>query len=219
MELDLIELNRCRDAESVAETTGPLDSANIAYKVGSTAVNFDISKIGTGDDPEVIISVRKEDYAAARAVLEEEYSKYDLPDDHYLLNSSDEELADILAKPSEWNAYDVVHARRISKERGLDPALIEKKKAERIRKLKEGKPASKKLQAGGWAASILGCMIILGGLAGVGIGLSLCLMKEKTPDGDFHTYDAKTRKIGGFIMVFAIVMTLLGIFLRVAKVL
>jgi hypothetical protein len=172
METDLIELNRCRSAEGVADTTDPLDAANIWYKVGSTAIIFDYTKIGGGDDPEVIVSVRREDYAAARTVLEEEYSKFDLPDGHYLLDSSDEDLVDIIGDPSGWNPFDVVHARRLAEERGLDPVLIEKKKAERIRKLKEGKPASKKLQAGrlpfwdvclsleGLQVLVLGCRFI-----------------------------------------------------------
>lgn len=72
MKSDLVELSRCRDAENVSETTGVLDSANIPYRVGSTASNFDITAIGTGSNPEVIISVRRSDYVAARTAMEEE---------------------------------------------------------------------------------------------------------------------------------------------------
>ncbi len=226
MELDLIELNRCRDEESVEETTGPLEAAGIAYKVGSTATNFDISKIGTGDDPEVIISVRREDYDEARAALEREYAKYDLPDDHYLLSSSDEDLADILANPSDWNAFDVVHARRLAEERDIDSLLVREKKAERVEKLKLGKPASMRLLICGWVLSCLPVTGLFGGIiwlgwviAGTGIALSLCLMKEKTPDGDFYTYNSEARKVGGMMLFFAILMTVLGVFLRAANVL
>lgn len=217
MELNLIELNRCRDAESVSETTEPLDVAKILYRVGSTAVNFDLSKIGTGDDPEVIISVRREDYAAARAVLEEEYSKFDLPDGHYLLSSSDEELAEILAKSSEWNAFDVAHARRLAVERDIDSESIEKKKEERIQKLKEGKPASKKLLLTGWIFSFttllgwVGGLLWLSGLIGIGVAWSLCYMKEKTPDGDYYTYDFKTREFGKPMLFLSNVTMLVGV--------
>jgi hypothetical protein len=85
MELELIELRRCRDGDSVAETESVLDAAQIPYRVGSTATNFDISTIGSGSDPEVIISVRRADFAAARAAMEEEYLKVELPADHYML--------------------------------------------------------------------------------------------------------------------------------------
>ncbi|MGJ8657327.1 MAG: hypothetical protein ACSHX6_12840 [Akkermansiaceae bacterium] len=216
MELDLIELNRCRDAESVTDTTGPLDAANIAYKVGSTAVNFDISKIGTGDDPEVIISVRREDFVAARSVLEEEYSEYDLPDDHYLLNSSDEDLAEILANPSDWNAFDVVHARRLAEEQGVNITDIKQQKEKRLQKLKQGKPVSKALLFCGWIFAIFGGLVFyFGNLVGIGIACSICYMKEQTLDGEFYTYDAGSRDLGFPMLVVSIVMlfiTFIGLF-------
>ncbi|MFT5632393.1 MAG: hypothetical protein ACI9SQ_000097 [Rubritalea sp.] len=40
-------------------------------------------------------------------------------------------------------------------------------------------------------------------------------MKEKTPDGDFFTYDAKSREIGGIMSMFAIVLLVIEIFLRI----
>ncbi len=183
MDSDLVELNRCRSAEGVADTTDPLDAANIWYKVGSTAIIFDYTKIGGGDDPEVIVSVRKKDYDAARAFLENEYGKVDLPDGHYLLSSSDEDLAEILAKPTEWNPFDVVHARRLAGERGLDPAEIEMKKKERIQQLKQGKPASKILLSFGWIFSIIGLYAGMFGVAGIVAAWALYFSKDKTEDG------------------------------------
>ena len=213
METDLIELNRCRSAEGVSDTTDPLDAANIWYKVGSTAIIFDYTKIGGGDDPEVIVSVRKKDYAAARAVLEEEYSKVDLPDDHYLLTASDEDLAEILAKPEEWNPYDVVHARRLADERDLDPAEIEKKKQERIQLLKQGKPASKILLSFGWIFSIIGLYAGMFGIAGIVAAWALCFSKEKTDDGNFYTYNSKSRTQGMAMFAVAIVFMVAATFL------
>ena len=46
MDPDLVELNRCRGEQGVADTIEPLKAAGIKYKVGSTAISFDISKIG-----------------------------------------------------------------------------------------------------------------------------------------------------------------------------
>ena len=205
MDSDLLELNRCRSAEGVADTTDPLDAADIWYKVGSTAIIFDYSKIGVGDDPEVIVSVRKKDHAAARAVLEEEYGKVDLPDDHYLLTASDEDIAEILAKSEEWNPYDVVHARRLAENRNLDPVKIEKKKQERVEHLRLGKPASKILLSFGWVFSVIGLYGGIFGLAGIVAGLALYFSKKRTDDGAFHVFNSNSRMQGLCMFCVAIV--------------
>ena len=45
-----VELQRCRDPESVAQIARILDAAGIAYKRLSPSPMFDISKIGVGED-------------------------------------------------------------------------------------------------------------------------------------------------------------------------
>jgi len=209
MESDLVELSRCRDGESVSETTDILDSANISYRVGSTASNFDITSIGTGSNPEVIISVRRADYNAARSAMEEEYLKTNLPDDHYLSTSSDDELADILGKPEEWSSFDVAHARKIAKDRGIDESLIQLKKSQRMEQLQRGKPVSKTLLLVGWFFSLIG------GLIGIGIAWSICFMKEKTPEGDFFTYDVESRERGRPMFQVACLMATIVILVRI----
>lgn len=209
MESDFIELSRYRDNQNVAETTDILDSANIPYRLGATASHFDITTIGTGSTPEVIISVRREDYIAARSAMEDEYLKIKLPEDHYLLTSADDELADILGKPEEWSAFDVAHARKIARDRGIDDALIKRKKSERMEQLQRGKPVSKKLLIFGWISSVLG------GLIGLGIAWSICFMKEKEPEGEFYTYDERSRELGRPMFKVACWMTAIILFLRI----
>jgi hypothetical protein len=204
MVVEFLELSRCRDGESVEDTKSVLDAAGIAYRLASTAPCFDLSSIGTGSDPEVIISVRSVDYEAARTAMEEDFLKVDLPDDHYLLTSSDHELAEILGKPSEWSPFDVAHARRLALERGVDLEQIESQKRHRLEKLKRGKPASRKLLLAGWIFSALG------GFFGVGIAWSICYMKEKTPEGEFYTYDARSRDIGKGMLFFSILVLCLA---------
>ena len=213
MSSDLIEISRCRDAESVNEIKKHLNAANIPYRIGSTTTNFDITTIGSGGDPEVIISVSRANYSAARALMEEDLLKIDIPEEHYLLTSSDEELAEIVGMPSEWSPFDVAHARRLAKERGIDPVSIEEKCEERSQKLEQGTPASTSLLFFGWLFSILG------GLIGVGIAWSLCYMKEKTLEGEYFTYDAKSREIGKSMLLLACVMTAFTIILRFSNLL
>ncbi len=148
--------------------------------------------------------------AAARAATEREHLKIDLPADHYLLSSTDAELVEIVAHSSEWSGFDVAHARRLISQRGIDLKQIEDKVAEHIHRLRQGKPASERLIVFGWVFSFLG------GLIGVGIGWSLASMKEKTPYGEFFTYDEKSRAIGGRMLKVAGTVLAAAVVLRMA---
>lgn len=202
----LIELQRCRDAEGVLELTRLLDEAGIPHRVGSDAPVTDISSIGTGNEAQAIVSVREEDHEAARNLMEHDSLQVELPSDHYLLTSTDDEIAEIVAQPGEWSAFDVAHARRLMKERGIDPHRIEIKRQERLQQLREGKQASPLLIGFGWLATIAG------GWFGIIIAWSLCHSKEKTPDGDFHTYNVRSRAMGKEMFPFACVTGAVGTF-------
>ena len=205
---EIIELSRSRNGDTIQDIKEILNEAKIPCRVGSTATNFDITEIGMRRDPELIISVRRLDFSAAREAMEEEYLKIELPSDHYLLSSSDEEIAEILGQSTEWGPFDVAHARKLAEERGIDPIEIQKKKDERMDKLRQGKPVSRVLILLGWLFSVLG------GIVGIGIAWSICYMKEKTPEGDFYTYDERSRELGKPMFKLACVVTALVLFLK-----
>lgn len=215
MDSDLIELCRWRDTESADETKRILERAEIPFRIGSTGPVSDISYLGTGATSEIIVSIRRSDFDAARDAIEQEFLQVELPDDHHLLTATNDELAEILGKPSEWSPFDVAHARRLSKAKGVDLGEIEKKKTERIQKLEQGKPAPTILLYCGWVCSFLGGFIwLLGSVIGIGIASSLLFLKEKTPEGEFFTYDQKSREIGKPMLVISVAMGLIGITLR-----
>jgi len=204
-----VELQRSRDPTILKQTTELLDTAGIPYQRSALPPIFDIGKIGAGEDAEVVVSVPRNQYAAARTAMESAvYLKEDLPDSHYLVTSTDEELIEVVAHSSEWSPFDVAHARRLIVERGIDTKKIEDKRAERLRQLRSGKPASKELILFGWVFSVLG------GLIGLGIAWSLCHMKEKTPDGEFFCYDEKSRAIGKKMLAVAIAVLVAAVLLR-----
>lgn len=206
---ELLEISRHREGETASEVSEVLTRAGIPFRMASTAPCFDITTIGGGgNEPEVIISVYKSDFHAAREVMEEEFLNSELPEDHYLFSSSDDELAEMLGKPSEWSPMVVAHARKLAAERGIDTESIERKKIERIRALEYGKPASKTLLFLGWMFSLIG------GAAGIGIALSIYCMKEKTPEGEYFTYDAKSRDIGKCMLLVSVLVLGLCILLR-----
>jgi hypothetical protein len=200
-----VELQRCADSESLERITRILDSVGIAYRSSSLPEIFDIGKIGADEHSPVIISVSRNEYAAARAAMESEHLKIDLPQNHYLLTSTDEELVEIVAQSSEWSAFDVAHARRLIGQRGIDLSKIDEKRAEHLRQVRRGKRASKELIVFGWIFSMLG------GLIGLGIAWSLVYMKEKTPHGEFFTYDEESRVIGRTMLKVAGAMLVAGV--------
>jgi hypothetical protein len=205
-----VELQRCRDSEGLAMITQILDSVGITYRVSSLTPMFDIGKIGAGEDAQVIVSVPRNLFDAARAAMESENLKIEVPENHHLLTSTDEELVEIVAKASEWSAFDMAHAKRLIDQRGIDLKKIEDKRAEHLGQLQRGQRASKTLIFFGWVFSVLG------GLIGVGIACSLAYMKEKTPQGDFFTYDEASRAVGRKMLVVAGTVIAIAVVLRLA---
>ncbi|MDB4538040.1 hypothetical protein N9230_05455, partial [Akkermansiaceae bacterium] len=103
----------------------------------------------------------------AREAMEADCLTKQLPEDHFLFQSSEDELQEIVVNEFDWSAFDVAHAKRLLNERGVELQNPEEFKAAKIELLEKGKPASGKLLFFGW----LFCLT--GGLIGIGIGWSL----------------------------------------------
>ncbi len=208
MESGKIELTRCYDPESVVEVQGILQQEAIAFQLGSTDATFDSTHIGSGGDPVVIFSVAASDYSLAREALESYSLKTDLPPNHHLQEASGDEIVDILANSRDWSPFDVAHARRIAGERGIDLQLVRRGQEESRASVENGKAASKTLVFFGWLFSLGG------GVIGIGIAWSICFMKEKTPEGDYFTYDKQSRDAAKPMLVLGIAV---AIFFVVAR--
>ena len=117
----LVEFQRLKDKDAFEELTDILKKAGIAYKAGSNAPIFDLSTIGMERDVDVIISVKIEDYPKAQEAAEAYYLDSELPDNHYLLSSTDNELFEVINSPMDWSPFDVSHPKTLAAQRGLDP--------------------------------------------------------------------------------------------------
>ena len=196
-----IELLRSKSQEEVYATSQILTEAGVPHKVTSNSAGFDITSIGRTDFPsDIILTVAHSDYNHARDVMENVYSETTLPEGHFLISASNEDILDILSSPAEWSAFDVAHAKRIGKERGIDTNDIKSKTKERVIRLHNGKSPSHWLLILGWVTACLG------GVIGIGIGYSLAYMKDNSPEGEFYTYDEQSRKIGRRMMYFSLFM-------------
>jgi len=195
--MELTELQQCVDEESAAELVGNLNRSEISYSRSEDIPSFDVTSLGTtggSGNAKIIISVPSDQFSKARAAMEVESLKTDLPADHYLHQSSVEDLQDILYSEREWSAFDVAHAKRLLSEQGIETPDPDAIAAGRTAALREGKPASPKLLFIGWF------FVFTGGLIGMGIGWSLCSMKEETPEGEFHVYNREAQATGKRMM-------------------
>lgn len=204
---DYLELQRFRGDEGLVETKETLEAAGIEFRLSSTNVNFDLASIGSGQDAEVIVTIHKDDYQAARAALEQANLSVKLPEGYHLLDATDDELAEILGHESDWSPFDVAHARRLAGERGVDMEKVIAERAAYLQKLQNGKPAPQILITAGWIFSVLG------GVFGAGIAWSLMHSKDKTPHGEFFTYDKDSQKTGARMMCLAVSVLIIQLIL------
>ena len=116
-------------AEDFAEV---LKQNNIDYKIEEDSLVFDASFANHPLARDYVIAVKQTDFKNASTAYDEYFAKQlnDVPTDYYLLQFSDDELLDIMAKPDEWGAFDYQLATALLKKRGID---INKEKADRLK--------------------------------------------------------------------------------------
>jgi len=210
------ELLRSSDEVYVEEVSGWLKSAGIEFRLGKAGASYDHSQLGNTDNRDVIVSVAACDFEQARDVLEKNCLEIELPEDHYLSSSSDEDLAEILVSPAEWSPFDVAHARRFFKARGGDIACLMEKRMERQSLLQQGKRADRKLIFFGWVIIFFGAVMgnLFGSVFGVLIGWNIASSKERLGEEVFFTYDEASRKTGRCIVAFGLFMFIFMAFFR-----
>jgi hypothetical protein len=202
---DLVELFRSQDPGALKQVVTLLDGAGISYHLIADEGGFDLTSIGSDERAETVINIEASKFEAARKVLEADALETDLPKDHHLLHSSDEELIDVVTHASEWSAFDTAHARKLLRERGVDISKLEEARVARIQQLQNGQAAPKWLILLGWIFAILG------GLIGIAIASSLTSTKVKGPDGEFLKYDQASRETGAKILKVGIAVALLAL--------
>lgn len=206
------ELVRTKSSDELAAVVETLTTAGVPHRVSSTRAGFDIAEVGRGDYPaDMMVMVSRTNLQAARSALEGSFSETELPADHFLHTAPDEEILEILSAPADWDPFVVVHARRLAVERDIKPAEITVKSAEQIQALEAGRPAAQWHLVLGWVS------VALGGIIGMGIGYSLAYMKEVHAEGEFYTYDARTRELGRWMMWSGVAMLIVWRFILASR--
>ena len=215
--MDLIELLQCLDQQTADETINILAEEKIPFRTSSGQPAFDVSSLGSSSqngNRKIIISVAPADYPKARASLEADALLIALPEDHHLRTATPDELRDILKEADDWSPFDVAHSKRLLEEMGVEMKAPEDLAAERFLSLKKGKEAPISILLLSVILPVLGVIstITLLSVIGCGIALSIALMKTKTLEGRFHTYNKRSRSRGAFASIFAIVVTIIGFY-------
>ena len=179
-----------------------LAEAGIEYEIESQNPHLDPLIIGNSPDSSIDLKIPAQDFIRARAVLEAYYEEQlqDVDPDYYLLNFTDQELLEILARPDEWGPFDYVLARKLLIQRGhpITKEFTDELKAKRLRDLAEFE------DTGTSVTSPIG----LGGMVS---GYIVATKKKTLPDGSqVPAYSPNVRKRGWiFFTIGAIVLGLL----------
>lgn len=200
-------------AEDFAEV---LKQNNIDYKIEEDSLVFDASFANHPLAKDYVIAVKQPDFKNASAAYDEYFAKQlnNIPADYYLLQFSDDELLDILAKPDEWGSFDYQLAQELLRERGV---TITKEKTDRLKADRYYELARPEGEA---VKNILGYYIIsilffpIGWIIGWVWGYS----KKQLPDGyKVYAYNEKVRSHGRIIFLIAMLLFVLTVILRVVN--
>ncbi len=121
MNLDFVPSFRIfQDEFQAAEFTQKINDMGISAWLVEDSTVVDSNFIGVAAESIYRVKVKQEDFERIHELLiQEAESHYNsVPHDHYLLQFTTKELKDILAKPHEWSADDIVLARMILKTKG-----------------------------------------------------------------------------------------------------
>lgn len=194
-----------------------LEKSAIAFRTEDYPVNFISDPSNTAFSHEYVVKLQKESFALAHKIeeqLAEEQIKNVEPD-YYLFNFTDKELIQLIVEQDEWSPFDVVLAKKILEEKGINWSNeeVEEQKAERLNAL--SKPEKKQTF---WV--ILGYIsAIFGGAFGILIGWHLHSHKRTLPTGErVFDYCESDRKHGNRIRFIGIIILSLGLILRLFEI-
>ena len=158
-----------------------------------------------------LVRLRPADFERARALEQRaaEVRSAEVSADYYLLSFSNAELLDVLLKPDEWNSFDVVLAQRLLRERGqpVSPELLNQMRRQRLDDLSQPAPRQPLGVLAGYV------LALLGGVAGLFIGLHLYSHYRQLPNGQrVPAFQAPDRAHGLRILMLSVVcfLALLG---------
>ncbi len=217
MDEEYLRFKLFTDKQTAEDFAEVLKLSNIDYKIVEDALVFDASFANHPLARDYVIAVKQRDFKEASGAYDEYFAKQldNVPADYYLLQFTDDELLDILAKPDEWGAFDYQLSKELLKTRGID---ISKEKTDRLKGERYYELARPE---GEHAKNIVGYYIVSILFFPVGwiIGWIWGYSKKQLPDGyRVYAYNEKMRLHGRIILLICIVIPVLSVILRMLDV-
>jgi len=194
-----------RNIEEAKDLTDLLKKEGIPFKINENTDVFDLTM--TGNLPsDIQLLLNGEDFVKVSTLYERLLKEYtnEVDDDHYLYDFTNDELIEVLEKKYEWSEFDVVLARQILTQRGIEISQekLDQLERDRIEKEKLGQASPKAQLIVGYISAFLG------GLLGIIIGWYLWKHKKSLPNGEeIPVYQIDDRMHGKTMFIIGLIVS------------
>lgn len=188
---DFTEIYLSYDKEEITDLGIKLEEKGIDYKVDSPESNLE-STYGIQNSSPIKLLVLQEQKAKAIEILGITEAVSDVDMSEY----SEDDLLEIILHEDEWHETMINTAKQELRKRNISYSKedIEQYQSERIEKLKEGKPISKKVLGFAWI------LVIGGSLIGLAIAIGMVYSKTTSFNGKkYYYYDYRSRIHGAIL--------------------
>lgn len=207
---ELLTFKRFNDVALAQQLVAILEENDIAFSLEKGAPIFNTTfNVNNELSEEYLVKLRPEDFERANHLINAHERQFidQVEPEYYLLSFTDEELLDVVAKPDEWNAFDVELAKKLLAERGrpIDESFESKLQTERLSQLKKEENSPLVWLILGYICALLGVFLAFFlAVVGVFIGWYLMAGKKTLPNGEqVYIYNANNRFQGKVMLIFS----------------
>jgi hypothetical protein len=205
-----ITYKKFQNANQLSEISELLKQNNILFEIEDNTTRVSQFIIGQDYEDNIAIKISPDDFITVNKLLEDNATELinNLNEDYYLYKFSNDELMQIVVEPDKWGEIDQKLSVKLLNNRGVTVTkeLLKTLEQKRFKELSAQETASNLWIIAGYMSSLLG------GLLGIGIGMSLCTTKRTLPNGDsVYVYIDKDRSDGRNMMIIGAIMFMVSL--------
>jgi hypothetical protein len=205
-----IAYKKFQNANQLSEISELLKQNNILFEIEDNTTRVSQFIIGQDYEDNIAIKISPDDFITVNKLLEDNATELinNLNEDYYLYKFSNDELMQIVVEPDKWGEIDQKLSVKLLNNRGVTVTkeLLKTLEQKRFKELSAQETASNLWIIAGYMSSLLG------GLLGIGIGMSLCTTKRTLPNGDsVYVYIDKDRSDGRNMMIIGAIMFMVSL--------
>ncbi len=198
------KFNNVASANAMADL---LKENGIETEIENERNYFDVTFSFNQFEANINLKIESQNFEKAHQILEQYFANdiNNVEPDYYLLQFSNEELLNIVAKPDEWGAFDYLLAKKLLRERdsNITTSTFEKFKEERI--TEKAKPATTPVKwiVMGYLFALLSVLSIISYFTGFALVIVyvLSFLKKTLPNGKTVFYYNNEARKHGFIVL------------------